>query len=49
MTATLLQTATEVVLEVRDLVVEISLPRRDPIRPVRGVSFDVQSGETTCS
>ena len=45
MTATLPETATEVVLEVRDLVVEISLPRREPIRPVRGVSFDLRQGQ----
>ena len=44
MTATLPETATDVVLEVRDLVVEIALPRREPIRPVRGVSFDVRQG-----
>jgi peptide/nickel transport system ATP-binding protein len=43
-TATLPETATDVVLEVRGLVVEIALPRRDPIRPVRGVSFDVRQG-----
>ena len=43
-TATLPETATDVVLEVRDLVVEIPLPRREPIRPVRGVSFDVRAG-----
>ena len=43
-TATLPETATGVVLEVRDLVVEIAVPRRDPIKPVRGVSFDVRSG-----
>ena len=45
MTATLPETATEVVLEVRDLVVEISLQRREPIRPVRGVSFDLRQGQ----
>jgi oligopeptide/dipeptide ABC transporter ATP-binding protein len=43
-TATLPETATDVVLEVRDLVVEIALPHREPIRPVRGVSFDVRQG-----
>ena len=44
MTATLPETGTDVVLSVRDLVVEITVPRREPIRPVRGVSFDVRSG-----
>jgi peptide/nickel transport system ATP-binding protein len=44
MTAVLPETATDVVLEVRDLVVEITMPRRESIRPVRGVSFDVRSG-----
>jgi len=33
------------VLEVRDLVVEITVHRRAPIRPVRGVSFEVRSGQ----
>jgi len=42
MTAVLPQTATDVVLEVRDLVVEITMPRGEPIRPVRGISFDVR-------
>ena len=36
--------ATRAVLEVRALEVEIAIPRREPIRPVRGVSFDVQEG-----
>ncbi len=44
MSATLAPVLTGVVLAVRDLVVEIAIPRRDPIRPVRGVSFDVRSG-----
>jgi oligopeptide/dipeptide ABC transporter ATP-binding protein len=44
MTATLPAAETRTVLAVRDLVVEISLPRRAPIRPVRGISFDVRSG-----
>jgi peptide/nickel transport system ATP-binding protein len=43
-TATLPETATEVVLAVRDLEVEIAVARRDPIRPVRGVSFEVRPG-----
>jgi len=38
------ETATDVVLAVRDLVVEISIPRRPAIRPVRGVSFEVRQG-----
>jgi len=37
-------TATDVVLDVRGLVVEIAIPHRDPIRPVRGVSFAVRRG-----
>ena len=44
MTATLPELATDVILQVRDLAVEIALPRREPIRPVRGVSFDVRRG-----
>ena len=44
MTATLPETAVDVVLEVRDLEVEIALSRREPFRPVRGVSFDVRQG-----
>ena len=44
MTAVLAETATEVVLDVRDLVVEIAMPRREPIQPVRGVSFEVRPG-----
>ena len=44
MTATLAETSTDVVLAVHDLVVEIAVPRREPIRPVRGVSFEVRSG-----
>jgi peptide/nickel transport system ATP-binding protein len=43
-TAALQETATDVVLEVRGLEVEIEIPQREPIRPVRGVSFDVRSG-----
>ncbi len=44
MTATISETSTDVVLAVRDLVVEIDVPRREPIRPVRGVSFEVAPG-----
>ena len=44
MTATLPETATDVVLDVRDLVVEIAIPRREPIQPVRGVFFEVRPG-----
>jgi peptide/nickel transport system ATP-binding protein len=44
MTATLAATATDVVLDVRGLEVEIAIPRREPIRPVRGVSFEVRPG-----
>jgi oligopeptide/dipeptide ABC transporter ATP-binding protein len=43
-TATLPETRTDVVLAVRDLEVEIAVPRHPPIRPVRGVSFDVRQG-----
>jgi oligopeptide/dipeptide ABC transporter ATP-binding protein len=45
MTATLPDTGTSVVLDVRDLEVEISIPHRAPIRPVRGVSFSVAAGQ----
>ncbi len=45
MTATSTQPATDVVLAVRDLEVEITIPRRPAIRPVRGVSFDVSPGQ----
>jgi peptide/nickel transport system ATP-binding protein len=44
-TATLPETRTGVVLDVRDLQVEITIPRRPPIRPVRGVSFTVSAGQ----
>ena len=44
MSATLSPVATDAVLAVRDLVVEIAIPRRPPIRPVRGVSFEVRPG-----
>ncbi len=44
MSATLAPVATDAVLAVRDLVVEIAIPRRPPIRPVRGVSFEVRPG-----
>ena len=44
MTAAAPELATDVVLEVRGLEVEIAVARRDPIRPVRGVSFDVRPG-----
>jgi len=42
--ATLSPVLTDAVLAVRDLVVEIAIPRRPPIRPVRGVSFEVRPG-----
>jgi len=42
--ATATPAATDVVLDVRGLVVEIAIPRRDAIRPVRGVSFAVRRG-----
>jgi peptide/nickel transport system ATP-binding protein len=42
--ATLDPVVTDAVLAVRDLVVEIAIPRRPPIRPVRGVSFEVRPG-----
>ncbi len=45
MTASLTATRTGVVLTVRDLVVEIAVPRRPPIRPVRGVSFEVSQAQ----
>ena len=44
MSATLSPVLTDAVLAVRDLVVEIAIPRRPPIRPVRGVSFEVRPG-----
>ncbi|MCZ7590427.1 MAG: ABC transporter ATP-binding protein [Gaiella sp.] len=36
---------TDVVLDVRDLEVEIAIPHRPVIRPVRGVSFTVSAGQ----
>ncbi len=42
MSAVSLQTATA--LEVHDLSVEIAVPRRQPVTPVRGVSFAVEAG-----
>ena len=44
MSATASPVVTDAALAVRDLVVEIAIPRRPPIRPVRGVSFEVRSG-----
>ncbi|HET7450403.1 MAG TPA: ABC transporter ATP-binding protein [Gaiellaceae bacterium] len=38
-------TATEVVLDVRDLTVEFARAGREPIRPVRGVSFTVERAQ----
>jgi peptide/nickel transport system ATP-binding protein len=45
MSATVTPTRAAVGLDVRDLVVEISIPRRPSIKPVRGVSFEVKPGQ----
>jgi oligopeptide/dipeptide ABC transporter ATP-binding protein len=39
------KTRADVVLDVRELQVEIAIPHRPPIRPVRGVSFSVSAGQ----